>query len=211
MPQMTFDMDFEPDYSPSRFIVSDSNRAAYNMIIQYPHWKENTLLLVGEPGSGKTHLAHIWLEHSAGEWFDVEEMHALPKKPVVVDHIEKIENEEGLFHLLNHAKNDHVPMLLLSDVPASQLPFSLPDLTSRLKALPVVQIEPADDRLLQDVMLKQFADRQLAIESDVMSYLIPRMDRSLAAVSQMVAKIDQASLEAGRTITVPFLSKLLSE
>ena len=65
--------------------------------------------------------------------------------------------------------------------PPARWPLALPDLASRLGAAPVARLEPPDDDLLAAVLVKLFADRQLAVAPELIRYLVSRMDRSFAA------------------------------
>jgi chromosomal replication initiation ATPase DnaA len=88
---------------------------------------------------------------------------------------------------------------------------ALPDLSSRLAALPVVRIAAPDDALLEAVLVKLFADRQVAVAPDVIAYALRHMDRSFAAVRALVAKADAESLAGQRAVTVPLLRNLLGK
>ena len=74
-----------------------------------------------------------------------------------------------------------------------------------------VGIAEPDDSLLGALLVKQFVDRQLRVGEDVVTYLVPRMERSFAAVSQIVAAIDALALEQSRPITVPLVRGVLAE
>ena len=78
-------------------------------------------------------------------------------------------------------------MLLTSRAPPGELELRLPDLRSRLRALPLVAIAPPDEALLKAVLVKQFADRQLAVEPHVIDYLALHMERSMEAAAAVVA------------------------
>jgi chromosomal replication initiation ATPase DnaA len=77
----------------------------------------------------------------------------------------------------------------------------LPDLLSRLKALPAVEIGVPDEALLKTVLLKQFADRQLNVDPKVLEFLALNIDRSLAAAAAAVEAVDRAALATGRKIS----------
>ena len=47
----------------------------------------------------------------------------------------------------------------------------MPDLASRLRALPVVALTAPDDALLRAVLVKLFADRQLAVDESLVAFL----------------------------------------
>jgi chromosomal replication initiation ATPase DnaA len=67
--------------------------------------------------------------------------------------------------------------------------------------LPIAQIAPPDEALLQAVLVKLFLDRQLAVEPDVIGYLVVRMERSMAAANEIAAEVDRLGLAMRRRIT----------
>ena len=87
----------------------------------------------------------------------------------------------------------------------------MPDLDSRLRALPHVEIGPPDDDLLAMVMAKQFSDRQIKVSPEVLDYLVGRMERSFEAARHMVETLDQAALSQGRAVTVPLARQVLGK
>ena len=106
------------------------------------------------------------------------------------------------------AKSGCFVLLSARDAP-SRFDVALPDLRSRLNALPAVRIGAPDDALLKTVMLKQFADRQLAIDPKVLDFLAVRVERSLAAAADVVAAIDRAALGSGRKISRQLVAEVL--
>ena len=62
------------------------------------------------------------------------------------------------------------------------------DLASRLRALPVVALTAPDDALLRAVLVKLFADRQLAVDESLVTFLTTRIERSFAAARAAVAR-----------------------
>jgi chromosomal replication initiation ATPase DnaA len=122
--------------------------------------------------------------------------------PLVVEDADRLAyDEKTLFHLLNLAREKRLFVLLTARTVPSRWPFSLPDLLSRLNAVPAVEIGPPDEALIRTVMLKHFADRQLDIDPKVLTYLALHVDRSLAAAEAAVAAVDRAALATGRKIS----------
>ncbi len=122
--------------------------------------------------------------------------------PLVVEDADRVAyDEKTLFHLLNLAREKRLFVLLTARSAPSRWPFSLPDLLSRLNAVPAVEIGPPDEALIRTVMLKHFADRQLDIDPKVLTYLALHVDRSLAAAEAAVAAVDRAALATGRKIS----------
>ena len=75
------------------------------------------------------------------------------------------------------------------------------DLASRLKALPVVALAPPDDALLRAVLVKLFADRQLGVDEQLVSYVATRIGRSFAEARAAVATLDQEAMRRQRPVT----------
>jgi chromosomal replication initiation ATPase DnaA len=130
------------------------------------------------------------------------------KENCLIEDIEQCQNQESLLHLYNHCKDINVKLLLTSSCVPSALPFTLPDLTSRLRACQLVTINPPDDSLITNVMRKQFSDRQLMVDDEVIAYLAPRMERTLAGVKEMVERLDAAALAEQKNITIPFVKRI---
>ena len=130
---------------------------------------------------------------------------------LLLDHVSKECDQDALFHLYNLAVQHNVSMVFAAQHPASRMGLYLPDLASRLRALPHVEIQPPDDDLLVGVIAKQFGDRQMAVSPDVLAYLLGRMERSFDAARQVVAALDQASLAQGKAITVPLVRQVLGQ
>jgi chromosomal replication initiation ATPase DnaA len=101
-------------------------------------------------------------------------------------------------------------MLLTSRVPPGELDVKLPDLRSRLRALPFVTIAPPDEALLKAVLVKHFMDRQLVVEPHVVGYIALHMDRSMEAVAAIVAEIDRAAMASRRRITRALAAEILA-
>jgi chromosomal replication initiation ATPase DnaA len=78
---------------------------------------------------------------------------------------------------------------------------TLADLASRLRAARPVELGEPDDDLLRRVLVKLFADRQLAVDSAVVDYIVVRMERSLQAANALVDDLDREALAAGGAIT----------
>ena len=100
-------------------------------------------------------------------------------------------------------------MLLTSRLAPGDLDVALPDLRSRLRALPLVTISPPDAALLKAVLVKQFADRQLNVEPHVINYIALHMEQSMEAAAAIVADIDKQALAAHRKVTRALAGEVL--
>jgi chromosomal replication initiation ATPase DnaA len=190
------------------FLAGAANAQAIALVDGWPAWPAPAVLLAGPVGSGKTHLVEIWREASRGTVVAAADLadhrvEALAAAgPVAVEDLHAgIRDEAALFHLLNRAREKKKPVLLTSRVWASALPVTLPDLASRLRAARPVELGEPDDDLLRRVLVKLFADRQIAVDSAVVDYIVVRMERSLQAASAIVAELDRDALAAGGGVT----------
>ena len=102
-------------------------------------------------------------------------------------------------------------MLLTGLNPPSRWTVKLPDLRSRLNAAGSVGIGAPDDGLIGAVLVKMFADRQVAVDADVIGFATLRMERTFAAARDLVTRADALALAERRRITVPLVRQILTE
>ncbi len=190
------------------FFVSQSNASAVDLIDAWPNWPHSAAVVVGPHGCGKSHLAHVWQLRSGAQVLKASGVIEanIPtleeRQAVVVEDIDLgLGDERALFHILNLARETQFSVLVTARRPPGELKITLPDLRSRLRALPVVLIAMPDQSLLKAVLVKLFGDRQLAIEPHIINYLSTRMERSLEAANQLVQAVDDLALAKKSPIT----------
>ncbi len=200
------------------FMITSSNREAAAWIDKWPDWTGHALTIYGPAGSGKTHLAHVWLARSHGKFIEAKhlanaDIGALASGNFVIDDAAQIAGnaarERGLLHLYNILRESKGGLLLTSDRPPAQWNIELPDLRSRLLAAPAIALAAPDDELLKGLLLKQFDDRQIKIGADVVDFILPRVTRTPEALRDLVGALDRASLAEGRRITVALAKRIL--
>jgi chromosomal replication initiation ATPase DnaA len=216
--QLPLDLPHAVSFHREDFLESRSNAAALALVERWPDWPSSTAAIVGPHGAGKSHLASIWAERSGARILPARLLaredvpRALTTGALVVENLAPRDFDEyALFHLFNLAKEDGASILFTSAYPLEHGMASLPDLASRLRLVPSAKLDAPDDALIASVLVKLFADRQIAVEQDLVAYLLPRMERSLGSARELVAKIDGAALAAGKPATRAFVSQLLRE
>lgn len=200
------------------FLEASANEKALTLVEAWPAWTVNTAAIVGPQGSGKSHLASIWAERAGARVLPArlltrdEVPGSLATGALVVENLLPGEfDESALFHLLNLAREEAAWLLFTSSHVLESGMAKLPDLASRLRTIPSAKLDAPDDALIAAVLVKLFADRQVAVDQDLIAYLLPRMERSLGSARDLVAKIDAAALAAGRPATRAFAASLFRE
>lgn len=197
------------------YLVGKSNRAAFELLGTWPEWPAPVVILAGPVGSGKTHLVEAFHAETGAAVVKASELTSeavadlVTGEAVVVEDAHRGIDETALFHLLNAARQAGVPVLITSRTWPTAWGITLPDLMSRLRAAAPIEIEEPDDDLLRRVLVKLFADRQIAIDLGVVDYLVVRMERSLGVAMKVVDAIDRESLAGRAKITKPLAGRVL--
>jgi len=214
--QLAFALPHAESLTRDNFQEGPANAAALALIDSWPEWPSRTMLLVGPKGSGKSHLATIWAEQAGARSITAHALTAanvpaaLATGALVVEDLnEATFDERALFHLLNLAREDQAYVLITARVAPTALEIELRDLRSRLRALPVVTIQPPDDQLFRALIIKFCADRQLPVDEGLASYLAARIERSYVAARQAVEFLDSEALRLGRPVTRALAAEVL--
>lgn len=208
--QLVLDLGHRTAYGRDNYLVAPCNETAVGWLDRWPDWPATGLVLYGPSGAGKSHLAEVWRARSDARTIgtsDLEPFHASMTKgcAFVFDDVASPLDERALLHFYNAVGEVGGHILFTALTPPAHWQIALPDLASRLRAMPAVSLDAPDEALLASIMIKQFADRQIEISPDVPAYILMRTERSFAAVQSLVEALDQASLAVGRRITVPFV------
>ena len=200
------------------FIVSKSNEQAILWLDSWPKWPMHGLVVCGPHGSGKTHLGCLWKDQSNAIEVNGSEV------PEVLEIVRENEglltcfvddadtaNPEPLLHLFNHMYSKGGYLLLTAKKPPAAWQLPLPDLMSRLKSLPISEIGLPDDDLLKGILFKMFDDKQVLVNSDLINFIVSRMNRSYGSALEIVERLNEESLSKKRAITIPFVRDVFRE
>lgn len=217
MTQLPLALEPRPSLARADFAVSPANAAALALVSAWggqpdrggePHRR---LALAGPEGSGKTHLASLRAAETGAALLGAEALEAaripdLATRPLVLEDADRSlpgdpAREATLLHLLNAMAEAGRPLLLTGREAPARWPVRLPDLASRLAALPLARLAPPDDALLAALLAKQFRDRGLRPAPDLVPFLVARMERSARAAARLAARLDAAALAEGRSLS----------
>jgi chromosomal replication initiation ATPase DnaA len=206
-------------FSPARsfaaadFVPGAANEDARAWISRWPDWPQRRLALWGPAGSGKSHLAAIWRARSGAVLLDGAGLAATPPDAapalpppggaILVEDACAAPQGRPLLHLLNAAAEAGTSVLLTARQPPARWPVALPDLRSRLAAMATAAISAPDEALVEAVLAKLLADRQVSLRPELVSFLALRLPRDFATIHALAAELDRISLAAGRRVTRP--------
>lgn len=191
------------------FMVSECNRTAFQLVDSWPNWFGSGLFIYGPKGCGKTHLAHLFADKvrastanptpvkiiraSAVTMRNIRRL-AQESTAIVIENVQPENNNEALFHLFNLFNVEGKYMLWTAETAPNQKRFPLKDLQTRLNMLPRAAISEPDDIMLQMLIIKLFADRQIKITPEILQYIVNNAPRSFAYIETLVEEIDKISL-----------------
>jgi hypothetical protein len=178
----------------ARIIVGPSNLPVLDAFARASDWPFRTAILAGPPRSGKSLLARWFAEKGTGEAIDEADRRA----------------EDEVFHSWNRTQASGAALLLVSSKPPGEWRVALPDLASRLGAALLLEIGAPDDAMLAELIAEHAGRRGLVLGEGAAAWLLPRIERSHAAVEALVAEIDRLSLERKSPVTISLLRDALS-
>jgi chromosomal replication initiation ATPase DnaA len=221
--QLAFDLGHRPALGREDFLVAPSNEVAVAWIDRWPAWPGPTLALHGPAGCGKSHLCQVWRAANGAVRVDGAMLAAADPPALLgtatacaLDDVEAaLGDNDGrakrLLHLYNMLVERGGHMLFVGRAAPSRWPVVSRDLGTRLASVPAIELTAPGDTLIEAVLIKLFADRQLRVGSDVVRFVMPRMERSFAAARALVEALDRAALVDRREITVPLARAVLAD
>ena len=204
--QLPLALSYRKAFGREDFIVAPCNQEAVSWIDKWPHWPVPAVLIYGESGSGKTHLASIFSEYKIDAAELTDDFMPYFQKKIVVENLEKLSSEEALFHLFNFVR-DLGGYLLLT---AQKVPeFRLIDLKTRIQSVPKATIGLPDETVLKEVLAQTFSDRQIIVDEGVLTFAVTHMPRSFGTMQNLIQTADALSLSQGRKITISVIKEAL--
>lgn len=185
------------------------------------------LYLCGPTGSGKTHLLLAALAEAQAAGRDVRylPLHAFAGALdaglqghehgdlVCIDALDAIAgsatDQEALFHFHNRARAAGSQLIYAAQALPSLAVWALPDLLSRLSQCVRISLPLLDDAGRREVLSRRAALRGMVLEPAVLDYVLRRVGRDLASLTDLLDRIDRASLAAKRRVTLPLVRRVI--
>tara|TARA_B100000029_G_scaffold516355_1_gene629038 strand:- start:2619 stop:3320 length:702 start_codon:yes stop_codon:yes gene_type:complete len=213
-------------YEKNDFLISASNKEAFNLINRWPKWISRKLVLYGDTGLGKTHLSNIWKKKTSALNLSLKKFQELKlnncflkNNTFIVENITKFFEEKDkkkkekiekkLLHFYNLIDENKSYLLITSLVSPRSLNIILPDLKSRIMSSMSIKIKKPDDELLSLVLIKLFSDKQILIDKKIIKFIVYRSERSFSNLRMIVNKLDKKSLITKKKINLSFVKELI--
>ena len=193
MSQISLPFDWHGDARDGDFLVSEANAQAVTHLERWRDWRLSVSVLTGPPRSGRSTLARHFARMSGG---------------TIIDDAQG-QDEHTLFHAWNAAQTDRRPLLMVGRTPPASWTVALPDLRSRLAAVPHVAITEPDEALARALIARAFDQAGAGYAADLPDWLLRRIERSYGAIDAVTRLLDAAALSSGRKISTALAKEAL--
>ncbi|QEK38666.1 P-loop NTPase family protein [Candidatus Cytomitobacter primus] len=203
--QMILDFQWNIDFSESSFFVNETNRHVISWIKSQNMWNYHTIL-IGQPKSGKTHLAHIWKKLTNASFIkNVQNIDYT--QPLIIDKIESF-IQEDIFNILFNSMHHKTHTLWLIEN-SNILKQFIPDIQSRFNTMTSMHIPSPTEEICIEIMRKMSIDFGLDIHDDVFQFLIKRIKRSYVDVFNVISHINMQCMLQRKAPSLIFISSIL--
>jgi DnaA family protein len=186
---------------------------------------DGLLYLHGIAGTGKSHLLQgICAAAPGAAYFPLSQLlefgpgvlAGAAQLPVVaIDGVDAVSGdpdwERQLFNLYNDCLASGIKLAVAATAPASDLELDLADLRSRLASMPHFALRPLDEAQQREALQLRAAQRGIEMPDETLLYLQRRFARDMGRLHELLDRLDLASLQEQRRLTVPFIRAVLGE
>ena len=210
MKQKTLNFGHKDNYSVKNLYKSTCNEIAINFINEWPKTtiNNNIFCIYGPLGSGKTHISKVWMEKSNAIIFNgisdlsFDYLSGFDRNLIFEDiALNKNWPENLLFEFINEIKSSRLSLLITCNSDPLKIKWKTKDLISRFTSFTNIEIKLPDDILIRKLLIKQFADRQLSLDSEQIEYISKRIERSYSSIIRIVDRVDNLALQHKKAIS----------
>jgi DnaA-homolog protein len=229
--QLSLGVTLNDDATFSNFYATPSTHNAAVLAAvrnQIENAKEPFIYLWGSSGSGLTHLLHAACHRAQtlGKSFQY-----LPLRDLIDTTPEALLSElelldfvclDGLdvvaastdwqlelFNVYNRLRDAGKLLLVAAKVGPHQLPITLPDLASRLRWGATFHVHSMNDEEKRRALQLRANARGLELNDEVAQFIVQRLPRDMNELFSQLNRLDRASLNEQRKLTIPFVKKVL--
>lgn len=217
MDQLTFEFPFTTSYYEDDFYVSKNNFNAYKLIESCPIWPGRFINIYGPKGCGKTHLVNILKKKINSLIIEASKINndllakVKSKECLIIDNYKNNIDQNLLYTIINQAlqSNQYIVINTLETIKNTKV--ELKDLKSRFDSFIEIGINLPTDDLLKVIITKNFSDKQIKINANLMSYILKNIKRSYEEIFKFVKLVDKTSLSTGKPININLIKKVISK
>tara|TARA_Y100001954_G_C15738407_1_gene567050 strand:+ start:70 stop:756 length:687 start_codon:yes stop_codon:yes gene_type:complete len=219
---------FDFKFNSNDFFVSTKNSLAFNLVTNWPLWKNKFVYIYGPEGCGKTTICRMWEKRSNAIYlsknklkqlidtnFDIKD---LDSKNWILENLDVLINEkqnsydERILNFLNFLKSSNNSFLLVTSKKSPKfLDTKLQDLISRLSSMLVVEVKEPDEELLMKIIEKYLLDRRIKLDKNIINFILNRIERTYKSALRISKLIDKYSLENHANISKKFISNIIKQ
>ena len=204
--------------SPDTLVVAEANRDAATLLMDWRAWPGGALALVGPRGAGKTHLALAWAMEAGARQItplatpdDAAAVFAEGGGRLLIDDADRERDEGMLWRVLDLARAKGGAVLVVGSQPPGAWSAQIPDLRSRLAALPVARLGEPDQALMEVVLRRICREQFIQLSDDAARYLAERLPRTFAAAHQMAAALDADLVKGAKPVALAAARRALEK
>lgn len=209
----------------NNFYVGDNEACV--AVLKTLHDEPQYVYLWGEQGSGRSHLLQACcqtLQQCQGSAFYLPLAEFKTAPTSILDNIEQLDLvciddidhiagfadwEEALFDFFNQSRAAGQALVISGTCPPRQLPIRLADLLSRLTSGLIFQVHVLNDTQKVAALQMRAHNRGFELPEAVAQYILHHCSRNTSDLFAVLDTLDQASLSAGRRLTIPFVKTVL--
>lgn len=226
-PQLTLAVAIRDDANFANYYSGPNQEVVDALKAQWTTSGESYIFLWGTSGVGCSHLLQsachyaearghhsIYLPLDELVSFSTDVLEGIEQLPLIaLDNIQAIagnsEWEAALFHLYNRVQQRQGHLLIAANQAPNHLNIQLADLSSRLSWGTVYQLESLSDEQKLNMLRLRATRLGINMTDDVARYVLTRGPRDMQALCDLLLKLDAASLQAQRKITIPFVRETM--
>jgi DnaA family protein len=222
-PQLALRVGLDDQATLDNFLRRDALASLLAALEQAPT-AEPLSFLHGAAESGKSHLLQALCHAHPGAMYlplgslagaeagaVLQDLESAPL--LALDEVQAIAGsaswEEALFHLCNRARASGCALWVAGRRPAGDLGIVLPDLRSRLAGGVTWALPPCSDTEKAAILRFRAGRRGLKLSDAVIRFLIARDSRALGDLLATLDRLDRASLQLQRPLTVPLVKDVM--
>ena len=200
------------------FVVDECNSTAFMLLEQWPlKIRTNFVCLVGETGSGKTHLAHVWADRLGAKFLtsaNIEDMllsETVTHPYYVLDNADNISDDILLFNIYNKIKEMDAYMLMTAQRYPAKWDTKYNDVKSRLKTIDIITIKKPNEVAINKILDQMLLQRGIICTSDVITYITNRIERTYESMIYWVNRIDEFRQTMHGKMTLKAVREVLND